>query len=409
MSDLQPDKNTSVFPHGHIDRSTWKRVRLGDFGKVLRGVSFDGVADLLPVDSAQGIAILRSNNIKDSVINYTDLIYVRKSKVAYSQLMQGNDILICMANGSKALVGKSALFRESKQEFSFGAFMGVFRCHRTHEASFLSYLLQGNQYREYIDVLLSGSSINNLRPSDIENLEFSIPSSSEQLSIAHALKSCDDYISTLQSLITKYEAIKKATVNLLLKPKENWRRVKLGDVCFAFSYGVGASAIPYDGINRYIRITDIDDDSHEFRPSPLSSPSHFNHDHIVNEGDILIARTGASVGKSYIYHPNDGKLVFAGFLIRAAINHDIADPYFIFLQTLTDKYRQWVAEESMRSGQPGLNIDQCKDFEFCIPKMSEQHKIAAQINEIDAVLNNCKKQLDKAQNLKQGMMSYFFG
>ena len=240
-------------------------------------------------------------------------------------------------------------------------------------------------------------------------LEIQVPTKQEQDRIAAAIDSIDTHISALESLIAKYEAIKKATVNLLLEPKAGWRRVKLGDVCSSFSYGVGASAIPYDGTNRYIRITDIDDDSHEFRPSPLSSPSHFNHDHIVNEGDILIARTGASVGKSYIYHPNDGKLIFAGFLIRVTINLDVADPYFIFLQTLTDKYRQWVAEESMRSGQPGLNINQCKDFEFCIPKMSEQYKISTQINEIDAVLNNCKKQLDKAQNLKQGMMSYFFG
>ena len=240
-------------------------------------------------------------------------------------------------------------------------------------------------------------------------LEIQVPTKQEQDRIASAIDSIDTHISALEALIAKYEAIKKATVNLLLKPREEWKRAKLGDVCPSFSYGVGASAIPYDGTNRYIRITDIDDDSHEFRPSPLSSPSHFNHDHIVNEGDILIARTGASVGKSYIYHPNDGKLIFAGFLIRAAINHDVTDPYFIFLQTLTDKYRQWVAEESMRSGQPGLNINQCKDFEFCIPKMSEQHKIAAKITAIDTVLNNYKKQLDKAQKLKQGMMSYFFG
>ena len=240
-------------------------------------------------------------------------------------------------------------------------------------------------------------------------LEIAIPKRYEQDKIAAAIMACDTHIAALQSLIAKYEAIKKATVNLLLKPKAGWRHVKLGDICLSFAYGVGASAIPYDGTNRYIRITDIDDDSHKFKPSPLSSPSHFRYDHIVKDGDILIARTGASVGKSYIYHQNDGKLIFAGFLMRAAINHGLADPYFIFLQTLTNKYRLWVAEESMRSGQPGLNINQCKGFEFFLPKISEQRKIASQITAIDKVLNDCKKQLDKAKTLKQGMMSYFFG
>ena len=197
-------KNTSVFLEGDfsrkerkdrkaggptsvsatIDRSGWKRVRLEAFGKVLRGVSFDGQTDLLHDKSAQSIAIFRSNNIQQSTIDYSDLIYVRKSKVNRCQLMQNNDILICMANGSKALVGKSALFINVNQEFSFGAFMGIFRCNRTSMAPFVAYLLQSNHYREYIDVLLSGSSINNLRPSDIESLEFSVPPPSKQLKIA---------------------------------------------------------------------------------------------------------------------------------------------------------------------------------------------------------------------------------
>ena len=253
------------------------------------------------------------------------------------------------------------------------------------------------------------SGVPSLSANRIESHEVFVPTAEVQDKIANTLSSIDKHLSMIESLISKYEAIKKSTVNLLLKPKAGWRHVKLGDICLSFAYGVGASAIPYDGTNRYIRITDIDDDSHEFKPSPLSSPSHFRYDHIVKDGDILIARTGASVGKSYIYHQNDGKLIFAGFLIRAAINHGLADPYFIFLQTLTNKYRLWVAEESMRSGQPGLNINQCKGFEFFLPKISEQRKIASQITAIDKVLNDYKKQLDKAKNLKQGMMSYFFG
>ena len=391
-------KNTSVFPQGDlshaevqrcgaggprsvaaaIDRKSWKRVRLGDILQVCHGKcqhAIESKTGKYPILATSG------------EIGRTALYLYDKPSV---------------------LIGRKGTI--DKPQYIDSPFWTIDTLFYTkiaedYNPKFLYYLCLTIDWAS----MNEASGVPSLSANRIESLEVTIPGVDEQDKIAHTLSSIDTHIATLQSLITKYEAIKKATVNLLLKPKENWRRVKLGDVCFAFSYGVGASAIPYDGINRYIRITDIDDDSHEFRPSPLSSPSHFNHDHIVNEGDILIARTGASVGKSYIYHPNDGKLVFAGFLIRAAINHDIADPYFIFLQTLTDKYRQWVAEESMRSGQPGLNIDQCKDFEFCIPKMSEQHKIAAQINEIDAVLNNCKKQLDKAQNLKQGMMSYFFG
>ena len=427
------DKNMSVFPQGDlshaesqrcgtggprsvaaaIDRKSWKRVRLGDFEQHRNNTC---------PRSLTSVVGGKTHNIHygDILVKFGEIVSLRQHQIDFlteegeahspKDYLQDGDIVIA-DTAEDETAGKVVEIQDVTDRKVVAGLHTIFLRPPTglFVRGWLGYWMNSRAYHDQLLPYLTGIKVLSLSKSNLANTEVFYPSKDEQKRIVSALSSIDTHITSLRFLIAKYKSIKKATVNLLLKPKENWRRVKLGDVCFAFSYGVGASAIPYDGINRYIRITDIDDDSHEFRPSPLSSPSHFNHDHIVNEGDILIARTGASVGKSYIYHPNDGKLVFAGFLIRAAINHDIADPYFIFLQTLTDKYRQWVAEESMRSGQPGLNIDQCKDFEFCIPKMSEQHKITAQINEIDAVLNNCKKQLDKAQNLKQGMMSYFFG
>ena len=276
------------------------------------------------------------------------------------------------------------------------------------DKSLLYYVLKANEPQ--IMSLRVGTGLPNIQRERLEAFEFDLPTdSTEQRQIVTTCISIDTHITALQALIAKYEAIKKATVNLLLKPKEGWRCVKLGDMCNRFSYGIGAPAIPYDGINKYIRITDIDDLSRAFAPSPLSSPSHFTTDHIVNEGDILLARTGASVGKSYLYNPGDGKLIFAGFLIRASVNSDVVDSHFLFLQTLTDRYWQWVAEESMRSGQPGLNINQYKELDICIPSLSEQRKIAEQITAIDNVLADYNAQLEKARQLKAGMMSYFFG
>ena len=258
--------------------------------------------------------------------------------------------------------------------------------------------------------LNEASGVPSLSANRIESLEVCVPQDlGEQLRIVKSLDAVESHINTLQALISKYEAIKKATVNLLLRPKTGWRKVKFGDVCSSFDYGVGAPAMSFDGKNKYIRITDIDDTSHEFKPTPLASPTFFDNHHVVRDGDILLARTGASVGKSYLYHSTDGMLIFAGFLIRASICTKVADPKFVFLQTLTSRYQQWVSEESMRSGQPGLNINQYKNFELYMPELSEQHKIAVQISAIDNVLKNCHRQLAKAQNLKNGLMSYFFG
>ena len=83
--------------------------------------------------------------------------------------------------------------------------------------------------------------------------------------------------------------------------------------------GLNAPAKEYDGTNKYLRITDIDDVSRKFNTDNLTSPdielSTAKNYRLLN-GDILFARTGASVGKSFIYRDSDGIVYFAGFLIR---------------------------------------------------------------------------------------------
>jgi type I restriction enzyme S subunit len=89
----------------------------------------------------------------------------------------------------------------------------------------------------------------------------------------------------------------------------------------------------------------------------------------VKEGDLLFARTGASVGKSYLYRISDGILYFAGFLIRFHVKDAV--PAFIYLQTQTSKYDKWVKVMSMRSGQPGINAEEYKTFEISFPCLAE--------------------------------------
>ena len=105
----------------------------------------------------------------------------------------------------------------------------------------------------------------------------------------------------------------------------SWEQRKLGDIASSFEYGLNAAAKEYDGENKYIRITDIDDNTHEFLTDNLTSPDidlTGVDNYKLTEGDILFARTGASVGKSYIYRNSDGLVYYAGFLIRARIKEE---------------------------------------------------------------------------------------
>lgn len=184
---------------------------------------------------------------------------------------------------------------------------------------------------------------------------------------------------------------------------EDWEVLYLYNISQNAMYGVGASAVKYDGINKYIRITDINDTNGCFEPMPLVSPEWFLDKYIVKENDILIARTGASVGKCYLYKQSDGKLIFAGFLMR--LNIIKADSKFTFYQLCTKYYKNWIASESARTGQPGVNLQQIKSFGIPSPQsMREQNKIASALTSIDNLLLSIDKLIEKKRLIKQGAM-----
>ena len=183
---------------------------------------------------------------------------------------------------------------------------------------------------------------------------------------------------------------------------EDWEVKTLGEVCQNALYGVGAEAIAYNGVDKYIRITDIDDISGAYKPNPLASPSFYFDQHVVKENDLLVARTGASVGKSYLYNTTDGNLIFAGFLMK--LNVCNANSQYVFYTTKTGRYMSWVASESARTGQPGLNLEQLKCFQIPFPPLAEQVKIAKTLSDVDALISDLDALIAKKRDIKQGTM-----
>ena len=242
------------------------------------------------------------------------------------------------------------------------------------------------------------------RSIDIEgmkSIEIPYTSLSEQRKIG-------DYLELLDHLITlhqrKCEETKKLKKYMLQKmfPQNGqtvpeirfagftdaWEQRKLGEIASSFEYGLNAAAKEYDGENKYIRITDIDDNTHEFLTYNLTSPDIDLTDvenYKLAEGDILFARTGASVGKSYIYRDSDGLVYYAGFLIRARVREEY-DAEFVFQSTLTDKYNKYIAVTSQRSGQPGVNAQEYSEFEIRVPEKEEQTKIGTYFHNLDHLI-----------------------
>ena len=167
-----------------------------------------------------------------------------------------------------------------------------------------------------------------------------------------------------------------------------WEQRKLSEMCGTFEYGLNAAAKEFDGKNKYIRITDIDDASREFLLSDLSSPDiclDGMSKYLLSSGDIVFARTGASVGKTYIYRENDGIVYFAGFLIRAKVNQD-NDAEFVFQSTLSPSYEKYIRITSQRSGQPGVNAQEYSEYDLFAPSKEEQQRIGHFLRGIDNLI-----------------------
>lgn len=202
----------------------WTVKRLCEVGECLRGVSYKGDTDLFAHDTDRSKRLLRSNNVQESRVVTSDLQYVKVDRVREHQTLREGDVLICMANGSKALVGKAAYFEINDGfEYTFGAFMGAYRGNEQANRRFVFYLFQTGRYRDYITNLLAGSSINNLSPSSIESLEFKFPELSEQVAIAQTLTDMDSELIALESRLTKTRELKQGMMQELLTG-----RIRLG-------------------------------------------------------------------------------------------------------------------------------------------------------------------------------------
>lgn len=193
---------------------------------------------------------------------------------------------------------------------------------------------------------------------------------------------------------------------------DKWKYKILGEISGSIKYGLNASAKDFDGIHKYLRITDIDDSSRLFLTDKLSSPDvNFTEENYENyklqKNDLLFARTGASVGKTYLYRESDGEVYYAGFLIRARL-HDSYDGNFVFQQTLTDKYKQFIEITSQRSGQPGINGKEYGNWQIGMTSYSEQSAIGSLFRNLDDLIASYKDNLANYQSLKASMLSKMF-
>ena len=187
---------------------------------------------------------------------------------------------------------------------------------------------------------------------------------------------------------------------------QEWEVKRLGDLCCnQGDYGINAPAVAYSNdLPTYLRITDISDDGKFIIDNKASVNSPNSENYHLKEGDIVFARTGATVGKTYLYDPADGDLVFAGFLIRFSPNERKIIPYYLKTYTDTAAYWYWVKIISQRSGQPGINAAEYSSLQLPVPPLAEQRKIAEVLGLWDKAIEKQSQLIEQLTLRKRGLM-----
>ena len=173
-----------------LNNSSCDKLRLGDVGSYIRGLTYSSN----DVVECNGTLVMRSNNIVNgSSLDYTNNVVSVNKQISQEQQLQDGDIVICMANGSSALVGKSSFYDgKCSLPITVGAFCGIYRS----KMPITKWLFQTNRYRRYIWNSLQGGNgaIANLNSEDILRMSFPLP---DKQTVEH----CTKLLSSLESLI----------------------------------------------------------------------------------------------------------------------------------------------------------------------------------------------------------------
>lgn len=206
----------------------------------------------------------------------------------------------------------------------------------------------------------------------------------------------------------------QATLKELLTPKEGWVEKKLGELCsICGEYGLNESATDYNGV-RYLRITDITDDGELNNDKVSAQNKGKKNQEELEVGDILFARTGATVGKTLVYRKEFGKCVFAGYLIRYRTNPNIILPQFLFYYTHSTKYYDWVKNNQVAAAQPNISAQKYNCLIIAFPKdTAAQQRIAACLDalsaNVKALQTNYTETITLCNDLKQALLKKVFG
>jgi type I restriction enzyme S subunit len=390
----------------------WTVETLGELGQVIIGLTYK------PEQVAEhGTLVLRSSNIQDCALKFEDNVYVH-ADIPSEIMAQPGDVLVCVRNGSRDLIGKTALLDERTNGMTFGAFMAVFRC---PIGSLINYHFQSSALKQQVNAHL-GATINQITNRSLRSFQVILPPTKrERDSIVEALQDIDDLIENATGLIAKKRNIKQAAMQELLTGKRRlpefdgeWVVKRLGDEIRDLEAGVSVRSTTdkeQPSTGRYILKTSA---VSQGQFSPIETKEIISCDISraktpIKAGDLIISRmnTPALVGECGYSHSDHPNLFLPDRLWRAAYRDPQAVSSRWLSYTLsTQQNRTRIKELATGTSGSMKNISKrpLLDLEIKWPSLDEQNAIAEVLSEMDDDIDSINAQLHKAQGIKRGMM-----
>lgn len=390
----------------------WPMVRLEDVCRFVAGLTFKKSDASTEKRQASDIATLRAGNIQNGKIVMDELVYLPNAIIKPAQYLMVNDILMATSSGSLDVLGKSAIVKESAN-ISFGAFLRVIRPNPNRvDPTFLFHLLSSDRILAEIRATGKGANINNLRSSSLSELQIPLPPLAEQRRIAEILESSTESIRKTKQHIRAIEELKSSVFDSQIS---NCAKVAkpLGELCTQKpDYGIGAASEPFTNEKgRYLRITDITEQGglHSDAVSPAGSVDELDPEKMVRPGDLLIARSGATVGKSYLHLAGNDASWFAGYLVRFRINQELINPRIVFDFCHTEKFKAWIANRQQVAAQPNINAQiYAKELHIPIPDPTSAQKYLELRSHISMELDCLQKKVSLLKELHQSLSTRAF-
>ena len=384
------------------------------------------------------------DEVQVRLCNYTDVYYndyitvdtvLEKGSCKESEftkfVLRKSDIIITKDSETPDDIGVPTYVKNDLDNVVCGYHLTMIRPYACR-GKFIFRFIQSDRTRRYFELESNGITRYGLGKSSIENLLLPIPTDSEQRQIANFLdrktKQIDEFIRIKERQIELLQEQRTALINqavtkgldpnVEMKPSgvewigevpKHWTLTRLKYVSsIPVTYGLNIEADRYttEGI-RLIRITDIDESGSLRQKGVYLSEDCVPQEQMLNSYDLLLSRSGATVGKSYL-HLEKGKYTSAGYLVRFNFD-DYWTSKFIYYVTLSHFYTNWLEQQIIISTIQNVNGEKYSNFQLPIPSHQEHKQVVQFLDrktqQIDDLIAAEQRKIELLKEYRQSLIS----